>query len=266
MKKITLKEARFLGIILLILIIGIILVNSIESLHPSKEQSNSYNDTNDNEQIFPIDLNNANRETLKKLPGIGESKAELIINKREEIGGFLCVEDLVIVKGIGSSTLDKMKDLIYVENNDQIKVPNIRSLININNATLEELETLPGIGKVKGENIINYRNLNGFSKIDDLMNVNGIGEKTFDLIKEKVCIVSSNASDDNENNIYIPKLNINRCTVDELRKIPGLNDILSNRIIKYREVFGKIQNEDELININGIDASLLNIIHDYITF
>lgn len=62
-------------------------------------------------------------------------------------------------------------------------------LISINNATLEELMTLPGIGESKAKDIINYRTENGpFKNIEDLMNVTGIGESLFVKIKENITI------------------------------------------------------------------------------
>ena len=61
--------------------------------------------------------------------------------------------------------------------------------ININTATLEELDTLDGIGKSTAEKIIEYRKQNGkFKTIEDLKNVSGIGESKYEKIKEKITV------------------------------------------------------------------------------
>jgi comEA protein len=52
--------------------------------------------------------------------------------------------------------------------------------VNLNTATVEQLATIPGIGPRMAERIIDYRQKSGgFKKVEDLMNVTGIGEKNF---------------------------------------------------------------------------------------
>ena len=52
--------------------------------------------------------------------------------------------------------------------------------VDLNAATAEQLETLPGIGERMAERIIEYREMNGgFKKVEELMNVRGIGEQSF---------------------------------------------------------------------------------------
>ncbi|WP_144787392.1 helix-hairpin-helix domain-containing protein [Lysinibacillus fusiformis] len=61
--------------------------------------------------------------------------------------------------------------------------------ININIADTEILTTLPGIGPSKAQSILSYREENGrFQTIDDLRNVSGIGEKTFEKIKGSITV------------------------------------------------------------------------------
>jgi competence protein ComEA len=63
------------------------------------------------------------------------------------------------------------------------------AVVNINSATPAELETLPGIGARTAQRIVEYRQKNGgFKKIEELMNVQGVGEKSFLKIKDRLTI------------------------------------------------------------------------------
>lgn len=62
-------------------------------------------------------------------------------------------------------------------------------LININTASVDELDELPGIGPTIAQRIIDYRDANGpFQTIEDLLNVSGIGPSTFEQIKDLITV------------------------------------------------------------------------------
>ena len=64
-------------------------------------------------------------------------------------------------------------------------------MVNLNTATAAQLEALPGIGKATAERILEYRQKNGgFKKIEDLMNVRGIGEKSFLNLKPLITVTA----------------------------------------------------------------------------
>lgn len=120
------------------------------------------------------------------------------------------VEDLINKAGGYTSNADTFKvnlakklkdeDYIYVtckknlKNNAEGKEVNTSAKIegdkiNINTASKEELKTIPGIGDVTAEKILDYREKNGaFSKIEDLKKIDRIGDKTLEKIKDKVDI------------------------------------------------------------------------------
>ncbi|HYK91700.1 MAG TPA: helix-hairpin-helix domain-containing protein [Acidobacteriota bacterium] len=61
--------------------------------------------------------------------------------------------------------------------------------VNLNTATIEQLQTLPGIGPAMARRVIEYRTKVGkFTKIEEIINVKGIGEKRFQKIKDRLAV------------------------------------------------------------------------------
>ena len=69
---------------------------------------------------------------------------------------------------------------------------NVGMPVNLNSATSAQLEALPGIGAKTAERIIDYRQKNGgFKKVEDLMNVRGVGEKNFLKLKPLITVAAA---------------------------------------------------------------------------
>lgn len=80
--------------------------------------------------------------------------------------------------------------IITSSNSDEATSQDTTSkLININTASVQELTSLPGIGETKANNIVSYRTENGYFKtIEDLKNVSGIGDATFEQLKDYITV------------------------------------------------------------------------------
>jgi len=63
-----------------------------------------------------------------------------------------------------------------------------KALVNINTATAEELQALSGIGSVKADSIVVYREKEPFSSVDDLTRVEGIGSATLERIRSQITV------------------------------------------------------------------------------
>ena len=64
--------------------------------------------------VFPISINQAGKQELMALPGIGEVLAQRILDYRQETGGFSAVEELLNVEGIGEKRLEEILEFITI--------------------------------------------------------------------------------------------------------------------------------------------------------
>ncbi len=69
----------------------------------------------DAENLFRVELNTADKEALCSLPGIGEKKAEAILNYRAENGPFDSLDTLAEIKGISNKNIEAWKEYLYIE-------------------------------------------------------------------------------------------------------------------------------------------------------
>lgn len=76
-------------------------------------------------------------------------------------------------------------DMVYTYIPDELSGSDTKETININTAVAEEIAAfLPGIGEIKAESIVAYREaIGGFKSVEELLEVDGIGESTFEAIR-----------------------------------------------------------------------------------
>lgn len=178
-----------------IIILAIILISSLIIKCTAKPDTKVIADDNKNKDVktekiednIVIDISGE-----IKNPGIYKVKGRVRLYEIIDKAGGLKEE----------ANINSINQARYVKDGEKIIIPSSRNsqgmdkesisngnnLVNINTASKEELLKLPGIGEVTAEKIINYRDNNNFTKIEDLKNVNGIGMATYNKLKDLICV------------------------------------------------------------------------------
>lgn len=164
-----------------------------ESSQNETEMKENMPKDEENQEIF-VHISGA----VKK-PGVIQLKTgDRLKDAIDAVGGPLDNADMNSVN-LALKMEDEMK--IHIPTPDEVEggqnsfhnqnisvIGNNDGVVNINSASKEELMTLPSIGEVKAEKIINHRDKERFEKKEDLMNVSGIGEKTFEQLKDLITV------------------------------------------------------------------------------
>ncbi|QMU27465.1 ComEA family DNA-binding protein [Adhaeribacter radiodurans] len=128
--------------------------------------------------LRPFDINTADTIQLKQLRGIGSKLATRIVKFRDKLGGFENLEQLREVYGLPAEMVDSLRKYTFVDKSFQA------NKVNINAATLAQLQQHPYLGYKLGRHIVAYRTQHGpFSSLDDLRNIKTLDEATYQKIK-----------------------------------------------------------------------------------
>lgn len=211
-----------------------------------------------------------NTSSVKEMINGGLPKfiANRIVKYREKGGVFRRSSDLKKMYGMTDSLFSHVKsflslpDLLEKSSKDKnltnyqpswTKKEVVR--FNLNEATLEELQSVSGIGPVLSELIVKYRDLlGGFYSTDQLKEVWGLDEETI----EKVINQSDFSGE-------VKQTPINTDSIKRLSSHPYINYNLARAIINYRQVHGAFQSLDELLEIKLMNDSLYQKLSPYLS-
>lgn len=211
-----------------------------------------------------FDPNTASKEQFHS-NGLPEFLSNRIINFRNAGGKFYQPEDLLKVYGFTQEQLNLLRPYIQIRiNNHKVnrepektfkREKEIIPVIKLNDGDSATFTKLPGIGPVLAGRIIRYRDfLGGYLSIEQLKEVYGIQESTFENIKKYL----------RNDSINIEKLSINSKRAADLAKHPYISYETAWTIIRYREQHGDFKDLGELTKIHTLSDSLINRISPYL--
>ncbi|MCL4890026.1 helix-hairpin-helix domain-containing protein [Streptococcus gallolyticus] len=135
-----------------------------------------------NEGVYELSSGSRVTDVVKLAGGFTEDADKKSVNLAEKVTD----EAVIYVARVGENVAPAATNS---QANGSAQQEESSDKINLNTATLAELQTISGIGAKRAQDIIDYRDANGgFSSVDDLANVSGIGEKTLEKLKSEVTV------------------------------------------------------------------------------
>ena len=148
--------------------------------------------------------------------------------------------------------------------------------VDVNSASLQSLETLPGVGPIVAKRIREGR---PYNNLEDLERVKGLGKARIEDLRGKVSFGPANeaqtesalrptgrssAALGSEKLAPGQQLNINTATVQDLEKLPGIGPAKAQAIVDYRTQNGSFKSPEDIEKVKGIKAGVFSRIKDFI--
>lgn len=225
------------------------------------QEKNYYNKTVKGE-LFYFDPNTLAVEGWMKL-GIREKTANTIHNYLNKGGHFYKPEDISKIWGLHEDEVKRLLPYVRIEakpaadypkyaETEKIKSyekPKFSLSVDVNKSDTAAFIALPGIGSKLAARIVSFREkLGGFYKVEQVAETYGLPDSTFQKIKNKLVISSSE----------VKKLNINTASVDELKAHPYLRYNIANAIVQYRTQHGNFSAVSDIKKIMMITDDIFN--------
>lgn len=143
---------------------------------PEKSYKSEQFPKNTKRQIAIIELNRCDSISLVSLRGIGPGWARRIIKRRDQLGGFYCLEQLIEMKGFSDTLLNTLRMQVKVDSS-------IIQKLNINQLSLEDLQKHPYCWYGVGKSIVNYRLQHGpFRTIEGLKKIYNLRPEIYEKL------------------------------------------------------------------------------------
>lgn len=169
---------------------GVQLISTLGSESPLAQRDSSMQQARPLAVGEQIDVDRASAGELARLPKVGLRLAKTIVADRQANGPFGRLDGLDRVPGVGPGLLKAVGPHVVFSGEPGVQGNGSGpALLDINNATLTDLDALPGIGPAKAQAVIGYREEHGrFTSVEDLAEVPGLNRAVLARLRQRLVV------------------------------------------------------------------------------